>query len=344
MASVALELLEGLAPFVAAELDRSVPEAIRVAAEPTEIRVEIDDPARLLELRTVVAAYLSVELDVRRPRGILSPDVLRTCLDAIAAARRIAKPRRFGSFRLSAAGSASQELLRLRGEIEHRTGLADDPDAGELLLRLRRSPAPSTSRGWNLLIRLTPRPLSARSWRVARYPGALNATIAAAMVDLTEPAPDDDFVDLMCGSGTLVIERLAWGSPRRIVACDIAPEALRAARDNQRASKLHGTIEFVQADARCLDEHVRGFNKLVVNLPWGELVGDHAANEELYPAVLRAAQRLARERAVFAVLTHDIRRFERCLGEVEGWVVDDSWRVFQKGHRPKLYRLTRSPR
>lgn len=342
MAAVALELLEGLAPFVDSELNRTVPDAVRAAADPTEIRVEVDDPARLLELRTVVAAYLSVELDVRRPRAILSPDVLRTCLDGIDAARRIAKPRRFGSFRLSAAGSASQELLRLRGEIEHHTGLADDPDEGELLLRLRRSPAPSASRGWNLLIRLTPRPLSARPWRVARYPGAVNATIAAAMVDLTDPRPDDDFVDMMCGSGTLVIERLACGAPRRIVACDIAPEALQAARDNQRASKLHGAIDFVQADARGLYEHVRGFNKLVVNLPWGELVGDHAANEELYPAVLRAARLLATERAVLAVLTHDIRRFERCLDEARGWVVDDSWRVFQKGHRPKLYRLSRS--
>jgi tRNA (guanine6-N2)-methyltransferase len=291
-------------------------------------------------MRTVVAAYASIELGIRRPRGLLSPDILRSCTDAIDAVRQRAKPARFGSFRLSAAGSDSPELHRFRDAIEEHTGLVDDPDEGDMLLRLRRSLWGSA--GWELLIRLTPRPLSARPWRVANYPGALNATIAAAMVDSTDPSADDDVVDLMCGSGTLVIERLARGAPRRIVACDIAAEALDAARANQRAAKLRGKVEYIQADARHLDEHVHGFDKLLVNLPWGELVGQHVTNEVLYPEVLLAAQRLARDDASFAVLTHDIRRFEHAVDQAGGWVVHRSWRFFQKGHRPKLYNLRRA--
>lgn len=341
MALVALELLEGLAPFVEAELGRVLPATNVVGIEPTEIRIDVDDPARTLDLRTVVAAYLSIELDIRRPRALLSPDVLRSCTQAIDAARHIAKPQRFGSFRLSAAGSDSAELRRFRRQIEDHTDLADDPDNGEMLLRLRRSRSASTSPGWELLARLTPRPLSARSWRVANYPGALNATIAAAMVALTEPSPEDEVVDLMCGSGTLVIERLARGAPRRLVACDIAADALDAARANQRAARLRGKVDYLLADARVLFEHVGGFDKLLVNLPWGELVGEHMANEELYPEVLQSAQRMARRKAVFLVLTHDIRRFERALDDVGGWLVTETWRVFQKGHRPKLYRLVR---
>jgi tRNA (guanine6-N2)-methyltransferase len=321
------------------ELRRTQPHASIVAVEPTEVRVETDDPSGLCDMRTIVAAYTSVDLDVRRPRGLLSPDILRTCTDAIDAVRRSAKPTRFGSFRLSAAGSDSPELRRFRHAIEEHTGLADYPDEGDMLLRLRRSRWGSA--GWELLLRLTPRPLSARPWRVANYPGALNATIAAAMVDSTDPSADDEVVDLMCGSGTLVIERLARGAPRRMVACDISPEALDAARANQRAAKLRGKVEYVHADARRLDEHVHGFDKLFVNLPWGELVGQHVTNEVLYPDVLRAAQRMARDDANFAVLTHDIRRFERALDRAGGWVVSRSWRFFQKGHRPKLYSLRR---
>jgi tRNA (guanine6-N2)-methyltransferase len=339
MTRAALELLEGLAPFVEDELRRTQPHVAIVAVEPTEIRVETEDPSALLELRTVVAAYRSIELDVRRPRALLSPDTLRQCTGAIDAVRRAAKPARFASFRLSAAGSDSPELHRFREAIEQHTGLTDDPEHGDMLLRLRRSRWGAA--GWELLVRLTPRPLSARPWRVANYPGALNASIAAAMVDSTDPSPDDEVVDLMCGSGTLLIERLARGAPRRLVACDISPEALDAARANQRAAKFRGKVEYVLADARTLDEHVRGVNKLLVNLPWGELVGQHVTNEVLYPAVLDAAQRMARDDAVFAVLTHDIRRFEQALDQAGGWAVRRSWRVFQKGHRPKLYNLRR---
>lgn len=287
-----------------------------------------------------------VELDVRRPKGLLSPDKLRACVEAVRRAQQVAKPARFRSFRLSAAGSDSPELLRFRAEVEKLANLPDDPESGDMLLRLRHSPVDGDGPpGWELLVRLTPRPLSARPWRVANYPGALNATIAAAMISTTRPSPDDRFVDLMCGSGTLVIERLARGRPRRLVACDISSEALDAAQANQRAAKLRGRVDYIPADARTLANHpdhpdlAGGFDRLVANLPWGELTGSHIANEELYPAILREARRLATDDATFSVLTHDIRRFERSLDEAGGWMVTDSWRFFQKGHRPKLYRL-----
>lgn len=336
-----------------------------LGVEPTELRVRLPDLADVLRLRTAVAAYLAIDLDIARPKALLSSDNLRTCVDGVRRARQVAKPRRFTSFRLSAAGSDSPELLRFRTELERLTGLPDDPEDGDMLLRLRRSPTstdegsggPTPTAGWQLLVRLTPRPLSARPWRVANYPGALNATIAAAMIATTEPSPEDRFIDLMCGSGTLVVERLSRGKPLRLAACDISPEALDAARANQRAAKLRGKVEYILSDARRLTreptETVRepddpagagpfdeqSFDRLVVNLPWGELTGSHETNEELYPDVLREARRLATADARFCVLTHDIRRFERSLETAGCWSVGETWRFFQKGHRPKLYLL-----
>jgi tRNA (guanine6-N2)-methyltransferase len=150
----------------------------------------------------------------------------------------------------------------------------------------------------------------------------------------------------MCGSGTLVVERLAAGPSDHIVACDIAPEALDAARANQRTAKLKGRVDYVLGDARALgsllpaERSAAGFNRLVVNLPWGELVGDHGENDLLYPDVLAEGARLARPDAVLCALTQDIRRFDRALQQVGAWDVDSTWRLFAKGHRPCLYRLT----
>ena len=76
------------------------------------------------------------------------------------------------------------------------------------MLRVRK--ADIRRDGWEVLIRLTPRPLSAREWRVCNMEGALNATIAAAMIEMTDPSARRPRVfNLMCGSGTLLIETTA---------------------------------------------------------------------------------------------------------------------------------------
>jgi hypothetical protein len=55
--------------------------------------------------------------------------------------------------RLSAPGRDSAALRRLRAALARRSGLADDPEDGELLLRIRRARGAA---GWDLLTRLPP--------------------------------------------------------------------------------------------------------------------------------------------------------------------------------------------
>ena len=116
---VVLEVLEGVVPFVLAELART--DAVSVVDEaPTEVRVLADEPGAVLGLRTVVAAYLVVPLDVRRPRSMLSPDRVRQLADGIAVARRTARPARFEAVRFGAAGSDSPEFVRLSRRAHRR--------------------------------------------------------------------------------------------------------------------------------------------------------------------------------------------------------------------------------
>ena len=68
-------------------------------------------------------------------------------------------------------------------------------------------------------------------------------------------------------------------------------------------------------------------------------IGSHDENETLYPALLRGAAAVAAPGARFGVLTHDVRRFEAVLRADSAWVLDGSWRFFQKGHHPRLYLL-----
>ncbi len=323
MTHLVLEHLEGLSPFV-------IEETGATAVSETEAVVDIVDMRAALEWRTVVAAYESLVFDVARPRTLISPEHVARVADHVAEL-----PSKFTSFRLSAAGSESAELVRWRAAIADATGLVDDADDGELLIRLRKA----ASGGWEVLLRLTPRPLSARAWRTQRYDGGLNATIAAAIVRAAAPSPDDRFVDLMCGSGTLLIERLFAGPARQVVGYDISREAIAITKTHLRNAAIRGA----KVDLR--NEDVLGatgtFDKLVVNPPWGASVGSHDANVDLYPALLRATARLAAPRATLCVITHEIKVLESSLRDQSDWTLVDQHRIFGKGHWPRLYVLVR---
>lgn len=254
--------------------------------------------------------------------------------------RRLHPPGAFSSFRLSVPGPGSAAVRRLREELAGRTGLADDPDDGELLLRVRRAHGGGT--GWDLLTRLSPRPLSARAWRVWNLPGALNATIAAAMVELSRPRPSDRVLNLMCGSGTLLVERLARAPAASAVGCDLDPAALRGARANLAAAGLAGAAALARMDATRLPLLDGRFDVLFADLPYGQRMGSHEGNAALYPAVLEAAARAAAPGAVLLALTHDLRLFERCLrGTGRSWSAERAVQVFQKGHHPVVHLLRR---
>ena len=290
----------------------------------------------LLGLRIAQAVHLLIPVVAARPTALLGEQHLRRLEAAVATVRALHPAAGIRSFRLGAAGDRSSTLLRLASELSKRTGLAYDPGDGDLLIRVRRS-----GERWEALVRISQRPLSTRSWRVSNLPGALNATIAAAMVELMEPLEPDRFANLGCGSGTLLIERLLRAPAREATGYELDPTALEAARSNIAAAGLEGRVGLVRADVAQLPRKPSSLDALAADLPYGDLVGSHAANARLYPALLREAARVAAPGARFAVITHDIRLLQRCLAEAPEWLVERRLRVFQGGHRPEVSLLRR---
>jgi tRNA (guanine6-N2)-methyltransferase len=329
-------LLPGLEEQVAAE----VRAATGAVAEPVPgrddaLRFSCRGPHRPLSLRTAVAVFALLTFPVPRPKSLLSGEYFPAIVDAV---RRVDGAT---SFRFDAAGAGSSVFTRLAEQLAAATRLPHDPLDGDVVLRFRRS---SEADGWDVLVRLSTRPLSHRAWRVRNVPGAVNATIAAAMAAMTGPRPDDRVVNLMCGSGTLLIERLLHRRAQVAVGVDDDPAMLAACTENLAAAGL-------RADLRKADVTGDGwldtgpFDVLLADPPWGTLVGSHAGNEELHLGLLQRARDAAAPHARFAVLTHEIRQMERCLRQVEGrWRVDSVTRVYQKGHHPRIYLLRPSER
>jgi 23S rRNA G2445 N2-methylase RlmL len=165
-----------------------------------------------------------------------------------------------------------------------------------------------------MLVRTSPRPLSARAWRVCDFPGALDATVAYAMVQIASPSSSDRFANLFCGSGTLMIERMLIGSTVVCVGVDDSAPTLDCALANLSASGAAGKAALVRASARRTPFPDNTFNTLVADLPFGmNIPTDDIA--PLYADAMNEATRISAPGASFVFITTRNRLVESLIEE-----------------------------
>ena len=99
---------------------------------------------------------------------------------------------------------------------------------------------------------------------------ALRPTIAAAMVMATRPADEDVFLDPMCGSGTILLERALAGRHGLLLGGDIDPAAVKAAQAN--FGPRHKPVRIAKMDARALPLEDASVDVVAANLPWGRQI------------------------------------------------------------------------
>ncbi len=338
------DVLPGLKPWACQELMTRFGRRVTLLAsdDPESMYLRYSGDLReLFALRVVVAVSLLEIFAVPRPRALLGHQHYQRLLQSIEQVRRLHPARTFAGLRISAAGASSPVFSQLKEQLKSDTGLSPDVEEADLLLRIR--PAECAPGGWEVLVRLTPRPLATRAWRVHHMKGAMNATVAAAMVEMTDPQPADRFLNLMCGSGTLLIERLHRCSAAVAVGCDLDNEGLRGAQRNLEQGKIAGKVLLCQADATQLPFLPASFHVLCVDVPWGQLTGSHGANRDLYPRLLAEAARLAVPGAIFVLLTHEITLLESLLPIFASvWELQQVVKILQGGLHPRIYLLRRT--
>jgi ubiquinone/menaquinone biosynthesis C-methylase UbiE len=337
------EVVTGLKDYAVAELYRRFGSSVRVLnkAKPEEIPFHFNgNLSDLSALTHSTSVYLMQHYDIPRPQALLGHQHFTLLMKLINTVRSMHPAGAFKTFRIAAAGSHSSVFQRIKDEITQATGMTPNEDEADLLLRVRKADVYGS--GWEVLVRLTPRPLATRAWRVCNMEGALNATIASAMIEMTEPRPDDRVFNLMCGSGTLLVERLLRGPVDVIGGCDQDPIALRCATDNLLAAGFVKDVDLFQMDVADLPLPDACIDVVCADLPWGQLTGSHEANVELYPKVLREAARIAAPGATAVFITHEIRLMENVLRDCAHlWQVQHEVKVFQGGLHPRIYALLR---
>lgn len=184
-------------------------------------------------------------------------------------------------------------------------------------------------------IRLSDNAMRQRTYRRVSLPAALKPTIAAAMVLLSRPEDDDTFLDPLCGSGTILIERALAGRYRLLLGGDRDPEAVRATGDN--VGRRYQPIEIRQWDARHLPLADASVTTIATNLPFGKQIGTTAGNRSLYPALLAEWQRLLRPGGRMVLLTSEKTLLRQALERHGGLLVQRQINVLVRGMRAAIF-------
>ena len=295
-------------------------------------------PYEFQELRSVVAIYQIHHFAIPRPKALLGHQHFARLNTILYEASRsfLHPPRTLG---IGAAGSESSVMRRLRHELTGSLRLDSAADGkGELFIRIMPDRRAS---GWEVMVRTTPRPLSARDYRLENMPGSLNATVAYVMTQVGPLPRRSTTVNLCSGASTIAIEHSLAHPDALLLAVDCSDSALETGRRNSQASGAARRIHHLRADGTSAPLASHQADRLYADMPFGHLIGSHEENERLYPAILREAARLARPDAAFVVLTHEIRLMRRSL-DSSLWRADRETRINLRGLYPRLFVLRRN--
>ena len=315
-----VETVSGLEEYARREIRRRLGKAAQIVGTQIEGRVSLQyngSIRRFDEFRTAVAVHRVEEFTVPGPRALLGHQHLTRLLAAIQSVLDARPGAAFQTFRIAAAGAGSRVFMRLRQEIADATGLQHAEGAAHLQISVRRSTA--EEEGWQALIRTSPMPLSARRWRVCDMPGALNGAVASAMVSLTGTRPTERMLNLCCGSGTLVIERLGMGAATSVTGVDISASALQCADANLRAAGHRSSVSLVQADCARLPIPDASVDTINADLPYGMLRNDSGDIASLYHSALAESARVAAAEASMVLITTRRRALLAALAGVPSW-------------------------
>ena len=225
--------------------------------------------------------------------------------------------------------------MRWRAAIADATGLVDEPDDGELLIRLRKAAAG----GWEVLLRLTP-------VRCRRAPGAPSATKA----DSTRRSPPRLSRRRTRRRRSLCRSHVRVGHAGDRAAVRRTGRAGRRLRHRRRRDRDHEDAPAQRRDPRRQGRAAQrgrarpstaSSTSSSSTRPGARRSDRTKRTATLYPALLDAAAHSPTPTQRSACSPTRSRCSSPRCEAINTWHVADQHRFFQKGHWPRLYVLTK---
>ncbi len=193
-------------------------------------------------------------------------------------------------------------------------------------------------------LRLTDRTMRHRFNKVKELPASLRPSMAAAMVFLTQPEDDDVFLDPMCGSGTLLMERRLAGAYGQMLGGDIEKSRALATKLNVRGMRKKRPFQFStqQLDAQTMPFATGSINKMVVNLPFGKQIGSPKEIKRLYPRFFAEVARVLKVNGRVIVLSSKFELVKNTVRRQPGLTLITGYSVAILGRWGRIYIIERT--
>lgn len=186
-------------------------------------------------------------------------------------------------------------------------------------------------------IRLTTRHQRHRE-KIAHIPASLRPSVAAALVFLSKPQPDDVFLDPFCGAGTILIERAVVERYKLLLGGDTSPTALAASAEN--IGERYKPVELHRWDAAELPIDDGSVSAIATNPPFGKQIGSATDNAILYPKFLAQAHRVLEPGGRLVVLTSEHKLMRRTFTGLN-WALTETHSLKVLGQQATIYAAQR---
>jgi 23S rRNA G2445 N2-methylase RlmL len=188
--------------------------------------------------------------------------------------------------------------------------------------------------------RLSDNTMRHRTYKIAQLPASLKPTVAGAMVRLTYPQAEDTFLDPMCGSGTLLIERGIAGRYELLLGGDADPEALEVTKAN--IGPRYQPIRIQPMDVRRLPLETASIDKIASNLPFGRRISPDEDLPKLYETAFTEFARVLKPGGRAVLLVAQEGGWKEALRNPKYWTPRRRLRIELLGQRPTIVVLDRN--
>ncbi len=303
---IKLDFITGLKKVVLKEISQFTD--VRIVQE-EEDSVYLDftqNIAKIAGLRSVLRAYIIAQNPRYTPRYISKH---KSILDSLVAMVVEGKKGEFKTFKIMCAGSDSPEVRSIAKYIQRTYRLTEKKEADAKIYIIK------SNKIWEVGVQITPRPLSLRDYKVRNMSGAMDPTIAYAVNSLCKLENADSYLNVFCGSATLLIEAgQCYQNLKQLIGFDNNKKHISLAIQNIKKAGLIKRIELKEKDI--FDNPDLGkFDIITSDLPFGMSISKNEDLEILYQCFVGYCQETLNYGGRLVVYTSEHEIFKRIISE-----------------------------
>lgn len=272
----------------------------------------LQDLTPLLNLRSILNVYIIRRGSEFNPHYISKhKSILGNLIENVLKANNTI----FSTFKLSCAGLQSKEVRQIQTFIltTYRLTVAEDADMEVYI---------GKSNGlWETGVRVTPRPLTLREYRVANIKGGLNPNVAYAMNSFCNLPNIDSYLNIFSGSATLLIEAAQINPKLKLVGFDSNGKTNALAVQNIKKAGLLKSIHLQTANI--FDSPNLGkFSAITVDLPFGMQISKGEDLKKLYECFIEYTQKVLTQDGIVVMYTSEHKILEPILSKSKFIIIE----------------------